>query len=248
VRVLTLNTWQERGPWRERWEVIFGGLHALQPGLVFFQEVFNTDWIQTVTDRTLWPSAVHVEPASGLALFSQYPLLDSGSFVLKGQSDLEDYRRYLLFGKFKTEAGIFFAFNTHLSWRLEDSEVRAAQTKEIAGLVRDIAGTDECLIAGDFNAVAWSPEIKLLTREKGFLDVYQTLNAEAAGLTWTHDNFYTREGRHPLPDRRIDYIFSYQAGQLFAEPKTARVVLELPDSRGILASDHYGVFAEFNAQ
>jgi len=248
VKVLTLNTWQERGPWKERWEVVFEGIKTLQPDLIFFQEVFNPEWIKQIASRTEFATTVYHDKASGLALFSNYPCLDSGSIMLQGQSALEDYRRYLLFAKFQTETGFFFAFNTHLSWMLEDAKVRAEQTQEIANAVRDLAGNSESLIAGDFNTVAWAPEIRSLTGENGFADVYQTQNPNAAGLTWTYDNFYTREGRHPLPDRRIDYIFSHHAGNFFGKPECAEVVFNAPDRRGILASDHYGVFAKFSTR
>jgi len=248
MKVLTLNTWQERGPWQERWEVIFEGLQILQPDLVFFQEVFNSDWLQEVSRRTQMATVVYHETASGLALLSRYPKLESGSRQLKGQSVREDYRRYLLHAKFQTEGGVFFAFNTHLSWMLEDAQVRAAQTQEIASAVREIAGSGESLIAGDFNTVAWAPEIRLLTAENSFTDIYAALHPGAPGLTWTYDNFYTREGRHPLPDRRIDYIFSHQGKVLLSCPKTAKVVFDTPGRRGILASDHYGVCAEFSQE
>lgn len=246
MKVLTLNTWQERGPWRKRWEIIFEGLNVLKPDVVFFQEIFNPDWIHEISRRAPYPTAVYHDPASGLALFSNYPCLESGSKMLKDQSPLEDYRRYLLFAKFQTETGVFFAFNTHLSWMLEDGKVREQQTREIASSVKALTGSCESLIAGDFNAVAWSPEIRGLTQAQGFSDLYVRLNPEQPGLTWTYDNFYTREGRHALPDRRIDFVFSHQARVLLDRPKLSRVVLNQPDTRGILASDHYGVFAEFD--
>lgn len=245
MKVLTLNTWQERGPWKERWEIIFQGIRTLQPDLVFFQEIFSPVWVKEIAKCTALKNAVYHDAASGLALFSSFPLLDSGSRMLKGQSVREEYRRYLLYGKFQSPAGIFYAWNTHLSWMLEDTKVRGAQTAEIAEIVREIAGPDESVIAGDFNTVAWAPEIRDLTENQGFQDVYKTRASDLPGLTWTYDNVYTREGRHPLPDRRIDYIFTCRAAKLFGKPKTARVVFDLPGERGVLASDHYGVYAEF---
>ena len=41
MKILTLNTWQERGPWRERWEVTFKGFEIFRPDLAAFQEVFE---------------------------------------------------------------------------------------------------------------------------------------------------------------------------------------------------------------
>ena len=34
MKILTLNTWQERGPWRERWELILKGLERYDADLV----------------------------------------------------------------------------------------------------------------------------------------------------------------------------------------------------------------------
>ncbi len=245
MKVLTLNTWQERGPWRERWELIFKNLDALQPDLILFQEIFNRGWIREISKRTGYASAVYHEAASGLALFAKYPVLNSGSLMLKTQSSREDYRRYLLYAKFQGPCGDFFAFNTHLSWMLEDGAVRETQTAEIAMLMDQIDGKSESLIGGDFNTVAWSREIRQMTGEQGFVDVYRQLEPDAPGLTWTYDNGYTREGRHALPDRRIDYLFTRHAAKTLRQPIAVRCVMTEPDAAGILASDHYGVFVEF---
>ena len=48
MKILTLNTWQERGPWQLRWKVISQGIAEYQPDLIGFQEVFNPDWAQEV--------------------------------------------------------------------------------------------------------------------------------------------------------------------------------------------------------
>lgn len=246
MKVLTLNTWQERGPWRERWEGIFEGLKRLQPDLVLFQEIFNPGWIQEISRRSGYVSAVYAESESGLAIFSRYPLAASGSRQLAAQSPREDYRRFVLYGEFKTPVGALFAFNTHLSWMLEDGAVREKQTAEIASLMQERAGSAESLIGGDFNDVAWSRGLRHLTEGQHFLDVYHALNPSDPGLTWTYDNFYTREGRYALPDRRIDFLLTRQASRLLARPAAARVVFTEPDARGVLPSDHYGVFAEFD--
>ena len=245
MKILTLNTWQERGPWRERWEVIFAGLKTFRPDIVVFQEIFNPDWVQEIGRRAGYASGVYCEKESGLAIFSHYPLAGSGSRRLAAQSAREDYRRFVLFGRFKTPAGILCVFDTHLSWMLDDSGVRERQTAEIADWMAEKTGEDEALICGDFNAVAWSPEIRNLTESRGFNDVFRQINPREPGLTWTYDNVYTREGRHPMPDRRIDYIFTRPGRGLFSKPVGAHCVFTEPDLKGVFASDHYGVFAQF---
>ena len=245
MRVLTLNTWQERGPWRERWELVFEGLKTLQPEVVLFQEVFNPQWVKDIAKRAGYASFVYAEKESGLAIFSHYPLVQSGSKALAAQSANEDYRRFVLFGQFQTPSGVLFVFNTHLSWMLEDGAVRERQTADIAAFMDQQAGAQESLIAGDFNDTAWSRAVRSLTQEKGFVDVYHALNPKDPGLTWTYDNLYTRDGRYALPDRRIDFIFTRHGRRILAQSLSARCVFTEPDPRGIWASDHYGVVAEF---
>ncbi len=245
MKILTLNTWQERGPWRERWEIIFKGLKTHQPDVVILQEIFNPDWIKEIARRNGYASAVYYEPESGLAIFSHYPLVTSGSKTLGAQSSHEDYRRFVLFGQFKMAEGNFCVFNTHLSWMLEDGAIRERQVCEISEFMDEKSGTLESVIGGDFNSVAWSPEIRWLTQEKKFADVYRQVYPNDAGLTWTYDNFYTREGHHALPDRRIDYLFARHGGPLMSQPVRAEIIFGEPDAHGVFASDHYGVFAEF---
>ncbi len=245
MKVLTLNTWQERGPWCARWELVFEGLKTLRPDVVLLQEVFNPEWVKEIARRTGYPSTVYAEKESGLAIFSQYPLVQSGSKVLDAQSAREDYRRFVLFSQFQTPSGPLFVFNTHLSWMLEDGAVREKQTAAIAAFMEQTSGTQEALIGGDFNDTAWSRAVRLLTEEKGFVDVYRALHPKDPGLTWSYDNAYTREGRYPMPDRRIDFIFTRRGGKLLARPREARVIFTEPDAHGVFASDHSGVFTEF---
>ena len=34
MKVLTLNTWGDRGPWERRWEIIFEGIEKMKPDVV----------------------------------------------------------------------------------------------------------------------------------------------------------------------------------------------------------------------
>lgn len=244
MKILTLNTWNKQGPWQKRWERIFSEISELQPDLILFQEVFDAEWASEIARRTGYPSSAFHEPASGLALFSKFPLLDSGCRILAAQSPREDYRRYLLYAKLQSPEGVFYAFDTHLSWMLEDWDVRKAQTAQIASFMDEIAGSQEAVIGGDFNTVAWSQEIRRLVQEQSYVDLYREVEPEAPGLTWSYDNGYTRTGRHALPDRRIDYLFTRHAGRVLGKPASVRCVMTEPDAEGIWASDHYGVFAE----
>ncbi len=243
MTVLTLNTWQERGPWHERWEIIFAWIRQNTPGLVFFQEIFNPAWMAEIGRRTGLTTAVYHEPSSGLAIFSKWPLVESASLRYATQSAREDYGRFALFARLKLPAGDLCAFNTHLSWKLEEGVVREGQTRELAAWMEQKAGGRAVMAAGDFNSTAWTPEIKGMTAA-GLTDVFACANPAEPGLTWSYDNTYTREGRHPLPDRRIDYLFVKNADPVVGVLQRANVVMAEPVGGGY-ASDHFGVAAWF---
>ena len=244
MRVLTLNTWQERGPWRERWEIIFAWINKNAPALVFFQEVFNPAWIPEICKRTALPTSIYLEPSSGLAIFSKWPLLESGSLRYEGQSSREDYGRFALHAKLELPAGELNAFNTHLSWKLEDGTVREAQTRELCGWMAKKAEGAAQVAAGDFNSTSWTREIEMMTKESGLTDVFACENPGLPGLTWTYDNPYTRDGKHPLPDRRIDYLFVKNTDTVLGALQHVEVVMAEPEN-GCYASDHFGVAAQF---
>ena len=246
MRVLTLNTWQERGPWRERWEIIFDWIRRNTPALVFFQEIFNPAWIAEIQQRTGLTTAVYHEPSSGLAIFSKWPLGESANLRYAAQSAREDYGRFALYAKLKLPAGELCVFNTHLSWKLEDGAVREGQTRELAAWMGEKAGGLAVMAAGDFNSTAWTSEIKGITAA-GLTDVFACVNPGQPGLTWSYDNPYTREGKHPLPDRRIDYIFVKNAKAVIGEARQAEVVMT-ESVGGCFASDHFGVAVRFLEQ
>jgi mRNA deadenylase 3'-5' endonuclease subunit Ccr4 len=72
MRLLTLNTWQERGPWRERWELIFKGLRGYDAEIVGFQEVFNMEWAEEVRKRSGYPYLAVSGEHSGLIFISKF--------------------------------------------------------------------------------------------------------------------------------------------------------------------------------
>ncbi|MDD5226210.1 MAG: endonuclease/exonuclease/phosphatase family protein, partial [Candidatus Omnitrophica bacterium] len=97
MKLLTLNTWQERGPWRERWELIFRGLKEYQPDVVGFQEVFNMDWAQEIRERSGYPYLAVSGEHSGLIFISKFKPLEQECLVMKTKSPTEDYLRYAFY-------------------------------------------------------------------------------------------------------------------------------------------------------
>src|SRR3989338_7816751 len=114
MKILTLNTWQERGPWKKRWEIILKGLQDFAPDIVAFQEVFSRDWAEEVKHRAGFDSLVFPEQPGGLVLLSRFPVVERECRTLATQSPTEDYKRYVLYAKLETDSQSFAVFNTHL--------------------------------------------------------------------------------------------------------------------------------------
>lgn len=242
IKLLTLNTWQERGPWQTRWKLIFKGLRRHQPDIVFFQEVFNRGWAHQIRSRAGYRYMVFPNQPGGLMLLSRYPVLHSEGQVYTTQSPTEDYERYALFAKIKIADRIYGCFNTHLSWKTPETRIRQKQTRELLALIRRKAKGLPVFAAGDFNAPPETPEIEIMRREGRLQDLYQTRRQTDLGLTWDNRNPYAAGSSVRMADRRIDYLWMRDSGQKL-RVRRVKVVLDKPLA-GVYPSDHYGVLAE----
>lgn len=251
MRVLTLNTWQERGPWRDRWEVIFRGLHELQPDIICFQEVFNADWAQSLPHRTGLSYAASTAGDGGLVILSRWPMVMTVKQKLPTQSLTEGYDRFLLYAEVDTGRMRLGIVNTHLSWKPEEGKVREGQTGDLIAFLHGRGMPGEHMLMGDLNAVPESPEICRLAGEGELLDSYGFMHRGEAGMTWDNQNPYAAMAREldkapDLPDRRLDYLFIPAKSGLKAALAAVTVVYQEPDHNGVRASDHYGLCADFD--
>ena len=246
MKILTLNTWQERGPWQVRWGVILEGLKHLRPEIAGFQEVFNHDWAQDIKRKSKFGYLVfHPEP-SGLMLLSQFPVLHSECLTFRTQSPTEDYLRYALYAELEIRKKKSIAvFNTHLSWKLDEGSVREGQVEELIEFIQLKARGKDALVMGDFNATSDSSEVRRVQEQAGLTDTFAQMYPHDPGLTWNHINPYARNAGHPMPDRRIDYIFYSREFHVLPELKSADIVFNHPNDSGIWASDHFGLLAAF---
>ncbi len=251
MRVLTLNTWQEFGPWRERWEVIDKNIREAAPDIIFFQEMFNRKWAQETAARLGYPTCITQEEPSGLVMLSRYTVLEGGLFSYHAFSPTEKKKRYAQHVWFETpDAGDFLAVNTHLSWRPDEQPVRYRQAVELAQAIDAMRDNGPVILGGDLNADVDTSEIDMFRARARFQDAYAKHHPHDYGWTWSRKNPYTQEpvnlvNGKPLPDRRVDYIFYRSAEGFSLECKGSRLVMDQPDSRGIWCSDHFGVLAEF---
>lgn len=247
MKILTLNTWQERGPWRERWELILRGLAGHDADLVGLQEVFNMEWVEEVRRRSGYPYLSVSGEHSGLIFLSKFRPVGQACHIMKTRSPNEDYLRYAFFVRYETPAGPFAAFNTHLSWKVQDESVRVGQVMELAGFVGEKAAGLPAAVMGDFNTAPGTLPMLFLKESRKWTDAYEAANPGSAGLTWDYKNPYAEAERDKMAERRIDYIFVTEPSGPFAGLRSAEVVFDKPEG-GIWPSDHFGVLAEFSGK
>jgi endonuclease/exonuclease/phosphatase family metal-dependent hydrolase len=269
LRVLTLNIWNNQGPWPERLRLIRSELSSLAPDIVGLQEVLHleqpkpgtVDQAQAIGDGlgyySAFASAWHIGGGLqfGNALLSRWPIVQSENFQLPCEND--DETRGLLYCLLDTPHGRVPVFVTHLSWKLHQSDIRQQQVAFIAGKVRDLAPIDAHgfppILMGDFNAEPDSDEIRYLRgfhsrlgRSIYFADCFAAAGDGSPGYSYARANPYALRAHEP--NRRLDYIFSRGPDrELRGEPLSARLCFDRPNDAGIWPTDHYGVFAEISA-
>lgn len=261
VRLLTLNLWQEQGPWAQRLELLHTRLLSLQPDVICLQEVrqkLEAIPNQAETIANWLGMSFAYETAQdwgggdeGLAILSRFSIDEKVVRELpfeEGQS-----RRICLGASVKFPEGNFWFFTTHLAYRLQDGQQRERQILAVDQFVNEhhVRGRTSVL-AGDFNAIPDADEVRFLRglttlegRRTFYQDAFAVCNPAAPGYTWSKENPYTAALEWLGLDRRLDYIFvtpMTRAG--LGRIHSCRIVCSEPDERGIWCSDHFGLLAE----
>ncbi|MFI5215000.1 MAG: endonuclease/exonuclease/phosphatase family protein [Candidatus Limnocylindria bacterium] len=267
LSVLTLNLWNDAGPWPERARRIREWIDRLGPDLIGFQEALRADGRDQVAEL-LEDRGYHVvyAPATrfwregsdfshgefGNAVASRFPILESEAIALPDAGDGE--KRSALSATLDSPLGPISFTCTHLHWKFRHGEVRERQVQAVCELVlrRRLRGGFPSILVGDFNAEPESAEIRFVTglqslggRSVAFLDAWRTVGT-GDGITWSNNNVYARANLEP--DRRIDYVFTgfpmrSGVGQLLE----CRVVCN-DEKNDVWPSDHYGVYAELRSE
>jgi len=257
LRVVTWNLWGRGGPWRDRLEGITSTLVGAQPDVVALQEVWAEEDGRNQADLLaaalgfdrIWASRYAIDGvAVGNAILSRWPIAESEVRPLPAPPELEELRNVIR-AAVDGPRGRLAVYTTHLNWRFDQSDVRQEQVRFVARFIAE-SRRDGCppILAGDFNAVPDSDEIRMLTGRMAlavpglvFHDAWEAAGDGGAGFTWTNANPWARQDLEP--DRRIDYVFAGWPKKGGAGHVTAcRLIGEAID--GVFPSDHLGVMAE----
>lgn len=260
TRIVTLNLWQEQGPWERRLALTAERLAALAPDVVCLQEVRQVPGRvpnQAETLATALGLAWTYETAQpwgggdeGLAILTRGAIVERCFTALPAPAD--QTQRIVLGARLALPCGSTrWCFTTHLAYRLTDGALRERQVQAVDRFVRE-RGDGPALLCGDFNAVPESDEIRYLTglhsldgARTYYQDAFALCHPGERGWTWSSDNPYTPQLSTLPADRRLDYIFVTQrrkdgAGRILR----CELALHEPDADGIHCSDHHAVLAE----
>ena len=133
-----------------------------------------------------------------------------------------------LYDKVKQDTLLFF--NTHFD-HISDS-ARVMSSGVLLGMVRKLAGDNEFVITGDFNALPESLAISRMKEGDFAVDSYLISETPPAGQSYTFNGWKDEPG-----EGRIDYIF-IRNGMKTLSHETHRVIED-----GVFISDHWPVTA-----
>jgi len=274
VRVMTWNLQGRVGQWQARHHAIEKVLTDTQPDVVMLQE----SWVEpdgtTQAHQLAQRLGMFAVTAFELAGFDRYPeapywvvnaiLTRWPSRILKAiplrdESAASTWRHVLIASVARPdeEGGPFLAAGTHLEHGLDRMLTRSAQLAHLIAEVSDAissSGTwrDElpALVAGDFNAVPWSDEIRQATGAStpfvpGFVlvDAWEACGNERRGDTWSSANPLVPR-RAVYPNRRLDYITTTFPRRRNCGSFQSCELTGLEAIDGVQPSDHYAVVAE----
>jgi len=274
VRVMTWNLQGRVGQWQARHLAIEKVLIDTQPDVVMLQE----SWVEpdgtTQAHQLAQRLGMFAVTAFELAGFDRYPeapywvvnaiLTRWPSRILKAiplrdESAASTWRHVLITSVDRPdeEGGPFLAAGTHLEHGLDRMLTRSAQLAHLIAEVSDAispSGTwrDElpALVAGDFNAVPWSDEIRHATGAStpfvpGFVlvDAWEACGNERRGDTWSSANPLVPR-RAVYPNRRLDYITTTFPRRRNCGSFQSCELTGLEAIDGVQPSDHYAVVAE----
>ncbi len=274
MRVLTWNLQGRIGAWEKRQLAIESVLTTVSPDLVMLQE----SWVEPNghTQASLFAKHLGFHSATAIelagfdtypqanywvvnAIISRWPLQIRRAVSLVDENGAPTWRHVLAVTVDRpTElGGPFLAAGTHLEHGIDRSETRSAQMNHLVNEIADLLGDAEtrkqslpAVVAGDFNAVPWSDEVRRATGASApYLPSFVLVDAwEACGNTTRGDTWSTENPLVPrkavYPNRRLDYITTTAPRLRNHGSFESCFLAGIDQVDGTQPSDHYAVVAE----
>ena len=258
MRIVTWNLWWRFGDNPEaRHEAIISTLARLEPDVVCCQEIWaerdGPDQADLLGDALGMNVAHHTRfGRRGLsfsnAILARESIIESSSHSL-AVGDQSGHRTALV-ARIARADGEMIVICTHLEHRFHLSEIRQGQVSTLCELAAPHHHPDgyPIILAGDFNAVPTSEEIRLLTGERPppvpqlvWSDAWAQAG-DGPGFTWSGQNPYLSQAM--WPNRRIDYVFVSTPRPVPLGNIAAIELVGTEPVDGVVGSDHYGLVVD----
>lgn len=258
MRIVTWNLWWRFGDnWEARHQAIAATLAELEPDIVCCQEIWAERDGANQADllgEALGMNVAH-HPRFGRrglsfsnAILASAPINASSSHSL-AVGDQAAHRTAVV-AQVARPGGDMTVICTHLEHRFHLSEIRQGQVAtlcELAAPHHDPEGFP-VVMAGDFNAVPTSEEIRLLTGERPppvpelvWSDAWAQAG-DGPGHTWNGQNPYLSQAM--WPNRRIDYVFVSTPRPVPLGNIASIEIIGAEPVDGVVPSDHYGLVVD----
>ncbi len=263
LKILTLNLWNNSGPYDRRKLRLREWIERLDPDLIGFQEALRGDGLDQAGDllsglgyQQEFVKAVNFWEDTtlefGNVAASRWPISGRETIRLPDGGDAE--QRAAIGITADSPYGPIAFTCTHLNWKLHHGSIRELQVVALADFTRarrPLAGFPT-IVVGDFNAQPESTEIRYMTglhalegRSVHFYDAWRH-GGSGDGTTWSNSNPYAAPGLEP--NRRIDYIFVGAPRRDGLGQVLRSIVVANDEVDGIWPTDHFGVYAELRTE
>lgn len=264
LRVATWNLWWHFGPWEARQAAIAATMRSVDADVWCLQEVHGgrdgVDQAEALAEALGGYHVAHgtrfsldrFDETLGNAVLSRWPITATEVRALSAPAGLDELR-LVLRAEVATPVRPVEVFSTHLNYRLDQSDVRQQQVREVCAFVGEGSADREYppVVCGDFNADPESDEMRMMTGFAAvpvpglvFLDAWRVAGT-GPGATWDRRNPYAAADVEP--DRRIDYVLvGYPRDDGLGRVLEAVLVGTEPVD-GVWPSDHFGVAADLRS-
>jgi len=263
IRVATWNVWGRLGPWEGRWPAIVDELRALDADVIALQETWRDEQrtqAHLLADELGYSQWAHedVEQVGGIAIVSRLPLIAKRRLDLQ-YSGYGEWPGTALIAGVEADFGIFdvacvVEYGT-IFRVLGSSASSAGRLLAYRVIVEELTTRDRNIppvLLGDLNATPYDEDMRVVTGkvpEAGvglvFSDAWETLHGPEGGWTFDMRDNPWLQGTPPGGRYRIDHVLAAVSPDYLRSWRvedTGRFGLEEHD--GVVASDHYGIYAD----